>query len=163
MSWAFRICTVIWVCEASKVNNLTVLAVGPNHRDNVLRRLYCFFTEVIPKKRLFRVGTLRVRQQFHSDFLPQKLSETGISVENTCSGWSGTYIYCTEQAWWWCVLAVTFSVRVNPCVCLLSLSLSLRVTLSLSLSSPRRRQWIVCVMGFQNMYSYMGLWSLESE
>ena len=88
MSWAFIICTVIWVCEASKVNNLTVLAVGPNHRDNVLRRLYCFFTEVIPKKRLFRVGTLRVRQQFHSDFLPQKLSETGISVENTCSGWS---------------------------------------------------------------------------
>ena len=34
MSWAFIICTVIWVCEASKVNNLTVLAVGPNHRDN---------------------------------------------------------------------------------------------------------------------------------
>ena len=25
---------VIWVCEASEVNNLTVLAVGPNHRDN---------------------------------------------------------------------------------------------------------------------------------
>ena len=24
---------VIWVCEASEVNNLTVLAVGPNHRD----------------------------------------------------------------------------------------------------------------------------------
>ena len=34
MSWAFIICTVIWVCEASKVNNLTVLAVGPNHRDS---------------------------------------------------------------------------------------------------------------------------------
>ena len=31
---------VIWVCEASEVNNLTVLAVGPNHRDDVLRRLY---------------------------------------------------------------------------------------------------------------------------
>ena len=25
---------VVWVCEASEVNNLTVLAVGPNHRDN---------------------------------------------------------------------------------------------------------------------------------
>ena len=25
---------VIWVCEASEVNNLTVLAVGPNGRDN---------------------------------------------------------------------------------------------------------------------------------
>ena len=25
---------VIWVCEASEVNNLTVLAVGPNHRDD---------------------------------------------------------------------------------------------------------------------------------
>ena len=25
---------VIWVCEASEVNNLTVLAVWPNHRDN---------------------------------------------------------------------------------------------------------------------------------
>ena len=25
---------VIWVCEASEVNNLIVLAVGPNHRDN---------------------------------------------------------------------------------------------------------------------------------
>ena len=24
---------VIWVCEASEVNNLTVLAVGPNGRD----------------------------------------------------------------------------------------------------------------------------------
>ena len=24
---------VMWVCEASEVNNLTVLAVGPNHRD----------------------------------------------------------------------------------------------------------------------------------
>ena len=24
---------VIWGCEASEVNNLTVLAVGPNHRD----------------------------------------------------------------------------------------------------------------------------------
>ena len=24
---------VIWVCEASEVNNLTVLAVWPNHRD----------------------------------------------------------------------------------------------------------------------------------
>ena len=24
---------VIWVCEASEVNNLIVLAVGPNHRD----------------------------------------------------------------------------------------------------------------------------------
>ena len=25
---------VIWVCEASEVNNLTVLAVGPNGRNN---------------------------------------------------------------------------------------------------------------------------------
>ena len=25
---------VIWVCEASEVNNLTVLAVGPNGRDD---------------------------------------------------------------------------------------------------------------------------------
>ena len=25
---------VMWVCEASEVNNLTVLAVGPNGRDN---------------------------------------------------------------------------------------------------------------------------------
>ena len=25
---------VIWVCEASEVNNLTVLAVGSNHRDD---------------------------------------------------------------------------------------------------------------------------------
>ena len=31
---------VMWVCEASEVNNLTVLAVGPNGRDNVLRGLY---------------------------------------------------------------------------------------------------------------------------
>ena len=34
---------VIWVCEASEVNNLTVLAVGPNHRDKdnkILRGLY---------------------------------------------------------------------------------------------------------------------------
>ena len=30
---------VIWVCEASEVNNLTALAVGPNSRD---------VTEVIP-------------------------------------------------------------------------------------------------------------------
>ena len=25
---------VIWVCEASEVNNLTELGVGPNHRDD---------------------------------------------------------------------------------------------------------------------------------
>ena len=35
---------VIWVCEASEVNNLTALAVGPNgHNKDVLRRLYRFF------------------------------------------------------------------------------------------------------------------------
>ena len=38
---------VIWVCEASEVNNLTVLAVGPNHRDDVLRRLCAKIAEVM--------------------------------------------------------------------------------------------------------------------
>ena len=41
---------VIWVCEASEVNNLTVLAVGPNHRDDVLRRLCAKVAEVMPDK-----------------------------------------------------------------------------------------------------------------
>ena len=41
---------VIWVCEASEVNNLTELAVGPNS----FRRQLC----------LFRVGPVGVRQKF---------------------------------------------------------------------------------------------------
>ena len=42
---------VIWVCEASEVNNLIVLAVGPNgHNNNVLRRLCLKIAEVMPDK-----------------------------------------------------------------------------------------------------------------
>ena len=34
---------VIWVCEASEVNNLTESAVGPNHRDKITEVMLPFY------------------------------------------------------------------------------------------------------------------------
>ena len=121
---------VIWVCEASEVNNLTALAVGPNSRD---------VTEVIPLllRRLHPRNAYSGSVPFGSDnnFTPisclKNCPKLGFRLKTLARG-GQSFLLC------------------------LSLSLSLRVTLSLSLSS-RRRQWIVCVMSFRNMYGYMGL------
>ena len=40
---------VIWVCEASEVNNLTELAVGPNHRDKITEVMLLFYGGYAPK------------------------------------------------------------------------------------------------------------------
>ena len=40
---------VIWVCEASEVNNLTVLAVGPNGRDVITEVMRLFYGGYTPK------------------------------------------------------------------------------------------------------------------
>ena len=40
---------VIWVCEASEVNNLTELAVGPNHRDKITEVMLPFYGGYAPK------------------------------------------------------------------------------------------------------------------
>ena len=121
---------VIWVCEASEVNNLTALAVGPNSRD---------VTEVIPLllRRLHPRNAYSGSVPFGSDnnFTPisclKNCPKLGFRLKTLARG-GQSFLLC------------------------LSLSLSLRVTLSLSLSS-RRRQWIVCVMSFRNTYGYMGL------
>ena len=40
---------VIWVCEASEVNNLTELAVGPNSRDVITEVMLPFYGGYTPK------------------------------------------------------------------------------------------------------------------
>ena len=119
---------VIWVCEASEVNNLTALAVGPNSRD---------VTEVIPLllRRLHPRNAYSGSVPFGSDnnFTPisclKNCPKLGFRLKTLARG-GQSFLLC--------------------------LSLSLRVTLSLSLSS-RRRQWIVCIMSFRNMYGNVGL------
>ena len=60
---------VIWVCEASEVNNLTVLAVGPNHRDKdvtmeVIHRFYGGYTQDTPLQgRTLRRGPTKTGAQ----------------------------------------------------------------------------------------------------
>ena len=121
---------LIWVCEASEVNNLTALAVGPNSRD---------VTEVIPLllRRLHPRNAYSGSVPFGSDnnFTPisclKNCPKLGFRLKTLARG-GQSFLLC------------------------LSLSLSLRVSLYLSLSS-RGRQWIVRVMSFRNMYGYMGL------
>ena len=48
---------VIWVCEASEVNNLTVLAVGPNHRDVITEVMRLFYGGYTPKDKIASSGS----------------------------------------------------------------------------------------------------------
>ena len=150
---------VIRVCEASEVNNLTELAVGPNHRDKITEVMLLFYGGYAPKIAYSGSVPLGSDNNFSPISCPKIVWKWDSAWKNLVGVVRDIKCLLRWASRMICMGSHLLGESFLPC---LSLSLPLRATLSSPLSS-RGRQRIVFVMSFRNMYGYMGLWSMGGE